>query len=729
MVACFWYFVVFDQRWKKAAAAMEEEKEALIRLFSEASSASRWSLHSSIQIQDWLENFAKRMTRRANHVAAQVSNLVDQTSRVEQDLHNTYNNFRLLSNIQFVENRVLDEDETTTTGVESTRHVQEQEIPLESYESQIIPRYKEAAFTAWNAYDQSGKRVSRLSPLVVSQRDHYRQSLPYIIGSEDFERNADCGLRENLILEASKYDDDFETDGATSQAKLVISSVTTDIERSTTGSDASDVEHLQRQGEPVVSAALDFKAMLEAALRGPYVTYDGLTLSYNKGNTDDHNYNSAGELDSVPGIGSSEGDITAKAVPFSATRTFAEGLPSNDLVKSGRIAHAKRETSSSRTLSSDSSLEDKLTINMSMVDTLTTSLPSSAKKIDEGAFAGVPSDLFSDSKLPVIMQRRQGKDVFSTEDRDNPSSERVLLTDDVTKSEEPDIASDPMGHIDDGAIDAFDLDLFRKFKTLTVDKGHGDGGLFDDDFDEVTGGLYGAMDSSIYQNLVMGEQDMGVANEKNEDEERIDSAPLNDILSRISMEEPLAGIDSKSEGNKIKITKYGQRIVPASTWESFIGSKKQINEWAQSTIGKSNEKAALVLGPKISKLSDSTNDDSSFSSSNGQPDEETIQLKHPGEALTLVESEEDFMNLKQESGPVNPLPDFISSNTPLKSQGGKLFSGEVLSSQASNLGLTTEESIHDTSIPKELLSDNNTTDTNIKNHGNTLFVVLSKLYF
>ncbi|XP_024540574.1 WASH complex subunit 2 isoform X2 [Selaginella moellendorffii] len=236
-----------------------EEREKL-RALLEHSATSGFSLQSGAQLQEWLERFAASVKGRAEDLRAQIDRLADHTASVEQDLKNAFNSFRLLSNTQFIENRVYEEDETVTPEQEKDGEPQR----VESYEGDIVPRYKEAVTTAWNEH----LKLSR-------SREARPRSLPYIIGSEEFMRDPHCGLPD-LRHKAStsvtrEYDSEAEKDGVNMAAEMVAGGVISDDEWSEPSNEApEDQDH----HEPAVSAAMDFKAMLEAALRASYVTSD-----------------------------------------------------------------------------------------------------------------------------------------------------------------------------------------------------------------------------------------------------------------------------------------------------------------------------------------------------------------------------------------------------------------------------------------------------------------------
>ncbi|KAG6551444.1 hypothetical protein Mapa_006867 [Marchantia paleacea] len=238
-------------------------------------------------LQELLEGISERMMKRIDTVGDEVQKLVDEMGAVELDLKNTFNSFRCLLSTQFVENRVYEEDETESARAETpAKDSQHPLAPTESYEDEILPRYKDAVSTAWatfqeisHQHDQASRRLrSRNKVLRNLDYDGHLHLVPHIIGTDEFARDAQCGLADlrhkRPIVDGFEVDSDTEREGADLAAELIGAGSVSEGEWSEPESDVGD----QGGGfEPAVSAALDFKAMLEAALRNPSLPYDGNT--------------------------------------------------------------------------------------------------------------------------------------------------------------------------------------------------------------------------------------------------------------------------------------------------------------------------------------------------------------------------------------------------------------------------------------------------------------------
>ncbi|XP_042507517.1 uncharacterized protein LOC122083702 [Macadamia integrifolia] len=167
----------------------------------ENSITKRLSLQN--EILNWLKEFSEKLQSRANAVTLEVHDLVDQTGIVEQDMKNTLNSFRSLLYHQSTYNRISGE-ETSGEMEEDTENLGTAGIPAQSYENDILPRYKEAislGFSSYRNHIQKRNLTSSVGSSFVTGLVH--DPLPHIIGSEEYVHDNRCGLTdtEDLILE------------------------------------------------------------------------------------------------------------------------------------------------------------------------------------------------------------------------------------------------------------------------------------------------------------------------------------------------------------------------------------------------------------------------------------------------------------------------------------------------------------------------------------------------
>ncbi|KAF8370151.1 hypothetical protein HHK36_031781 [Tetracentron sinense] len=188
--------------------------------------STRKRLKMQNEVLKWLKEFSEKLQKRANDTTKEVHALLDQTEIVEQDMKNTLNSFKNLTYTRYTENRISEEDETSHHMNKDTKKLAQGGIPAQSYEADILPRYKEAISLGLSSYRdhmQKTNRTSSAGSLLKTGLAH--GPLPHIVGSEEYIHDNSCGLA------------------------------------------------VQVGNEPLVSAASDFKAMLEAALLSPYKFY------------------------------------------------------------------------------------------------------------------------------------------------------------------------------------------------------------------------------------------------------------------------------------------------------------------------------------------------------------------------------------------------------------------------------------------------------------------------
>jgi hypothetical protein len=70
-----------------------------------------WSLADDVGLMMVLEDFATNMTSKIRQVEREVDTLLHETSAVHVSLRNSFTSFSMLSQTQFVENRVYDNDD------------------------------------------------------------------------------------------------------------------------------------------------------------------------------------------------------------------------------------------------------------------------------------------------------------------------------------------------------------------------------------------------------------------------------------------------------------------------------------------------------------------------------------------------------------------------------------------------------------------------------------------
>lgn len=249
------------------------------------SNAVKKRLSMQNEVLKWLSEFSEKLQKRADNAATEINGLLDQTRVVELDLKNAYNSFRNLSYHQLIDHKISDEDDTDTRMKDNAKSSLQTDIPAQDYETDILPRYKEAlslGLTSCRNHLQSTKKSH--STTSVFRTGLANGPLPHIIGSEEYMHDNSCGLAEDFVLGTSPLDFSWIVD-----SKEISSEAEEHGPSDLFGSQMFGMQQglSEKDGaEPLVSAAMDFKAMLEAALLNPYKFYDEENLSANNAASD-----------------------------------------------------------------------------------------------------------------------------------------------------------------------------------------------------------------------------------------------------------------------------------------------------------------------------------------------------------------------------------------------------------------------------------------------------------
>nr|KAF6456805.1 hypothetical protein HJG63_011461 [Rousettus aegyptiacus] len=152
-----------------------------------------------------------------HEIKKQVDGLIRETKATDCRLHNVFNDFLMLSNTQFIENRVYDEEvEEPVLKVDAEKA--EQEKTREQKEVDLIPKVQEAVNYGLqvldNAFEQLDIKAGNSDSeeedanerveLILEPKDLYiDRPLPYLIGSKLFMEQEDVGLGELSSEEGS----------------------------------------------------------------------------------------------------------------------------------------------------------------------------------------------------------------------------------------------------------------------------------------------------------------------------------------------------------------------------------------------------------------------------------------------------------------------------------------------------------------------------------------------
>ncbi|XP_012579241.1 PREDICTED: WASH complex subunit FAM21-like isoform X2 [Condylura cristata] len=180
-------------------------------------SSQSWSLAADAGLLQFLQEFSQQTISRTHEIKKQVDGLIRETKATDCRLHNVFNDFLMLSNTQFIENRVYDEEVDEPVPKAETEKA-EQEKTREQKEVDLIPKVQEAVnyglqvldsafeqldIKAGNSDSEEDDANERLE-LILEPKDLYiDRPLPYLIGSKLFMEQEDVGLGELSSEEGS----------------------------------------------------------------------------------------------------------------------------------------------------------------------------------------------------------------------------------------------------------------------------------------------------------------------------------------------------------------------------------------------------------------------------------------------------------------------------------------------------------------------------------------------
>ncbi|XP_053438399.1 WASH complex subunit 2A-like isoform X2 [Nycticebus coucang] len=180
-------------------------------------SSQSWSLAADAGLLQFLQEFSQQTISRTHEIKKQVDGLIRETKATDCRLHNVFNDFLMLSNTQFIENRVYDEEvEEPVPKAETERP--EQEKTREQKEVDLIPKVQEAVNYGLQVLDSAFEQLdikagnsdseeddaNERVELILEPKDLYiDRPLPYLIGSKLFMEQEDVGLGELSSEEGS----------------------------------------------------------------------------------------------------------------------------------------------------------------------------------------------------------------------------------------------------------------------------------------------------------------------------------------------------------------------------------------------------------------------------------------------------------------------------------------------------------------------------------------------
>ncbi|KAK9401732.1 WASH complex subunit FAM21C [Crotalus adamanteus] len=192
----------------KAAAAALLLWERAWSLEEIRSRSQSWSLAADAGLLQFLQEFSQQTISRTHEIKKQMDRLIHETKSIDCRLHNVFNGFLMLSNMQFIENRVYDDEMDELISKTEGGDKLEQEKTREQKEADLIPKIQEAINFGLQVLDSafeqldikagnsdSEEETSERLELILEPKDLYvDRPLPYLIGSQLFMEQDDVGL-------------------------------------------------------------------------------------------------------------------------------------------------------------------------------------------------------------------------------------------------------------------------------------------------------------------------------------------------------------------------------------------------------------------------------------------------------------------------------------------------------------------------------------------------------
>ncbi|KAI4879762.1 hypothetical protein NFI96_030317 [Prochilodus magdalenae] len=188
--------------------------------------SSDWSLAADSGLFLYLQDFSQRMLSKTHEIEKQLDGLIRDTKATDSCLHTVFNDFLMLSNTQFIENRVYDEEvEEAAPKTEPQEKRPEQEKTREQKEAELIPKVQEAVnyglkvlesafeqldIKAGNSDSEDEEAADRVEPILEPKDLYVDRPLPCLIGSRAFMEQDDVGLGD-LSSDEMSIDSDGES--------------------------------------------------------------------------------------------------------------------------------------------------------------------------------------------------------------------------------------------------------------------------------------------------------------------------------------------------------------------------------------------------------------------------------------------------------------------------------------------------------------------------------------
>ncbi|XP_053731690.1 WASH complex subunit 2 isoform X1 [Synchiropus splendidus] len=172
-------------------------------------SSDNWSLAADAGLFLFLQDFSQRMLSKTHDIEKQLDSLIRDTKATDSCLQSVFNDFLMLSNTQFIENRVYDEEVEETVQKTDVADNKPEQKTREQKEAELIPKMQEAVshglrvldsafehldIKAGNSDSEDEEVTDRVEAILEPKDLYVDRPLPFLIGSRAFMDQDDVGL-------------------------------------------------------------------------------------------------------------------------------------------------------------------------------------------------------------------------------------------------------------------------------------------------------------------------------------------------------------------------------------------------------------------------------------------------------------------------------------------------------------------------------------------------------
>ncbi|KAM9804220.1 WASH complex subunit 2C [Neosynchiropus ocellatus] len=172
-------------------------------------SSDNWSLAADAGLFLFLQDFSQRMLSKTHDIEKQLDSLIRDTKATDSCLQSVFNDFLMLSNTQFIENRVYDEEVEDTVQKSDVVDSKPEQKTREQKEAELIPKMQEAVtyglrvldsafehldIKAGNSDSEDEELTDRVDAILEPKDLYVDRPLPFLIGSRAFMDQDDVGL-------------------------------------------------------------------------------------------------------------------------------------------------------------------------------------------------------------------------------------------------------------------------------------------------------------------------------------------------------------------------------------------------------------------------------------------------------------------------------------------------------------------------------------------------------